>query len=67
METLWKICFGYNNKKSSNINEGIWYTALHAIKNRQVTLEETKDKIYDYLLNSCDNIFYNYYSKINRI
>ena len=66
METLWKICFGYNNKKSSNINEGIWYTALHAIKNRQVTLEETKDKIYDYLLNSCDNIFYNYYSKINR-
>ncbi len=49
METLWKICFGYNNKKSSNINEGIWYTALHAIKNRQVTLEETKDKIYDYL------------------
>lgn len=66
METLWGICFGYNNKKSSNINEGIWCTALHMKKTTQFTYENSEDIIYDYLVDYCKNTFCKVSSKINK-
>ncbi len=69
METLWQICFGNNINEPANINSGIWIAALQRRNNGLFPIDEyveTKDIIYNYLLESCTKKFYNLSSKINR-
>lgn len=69
METLWQICFGNNINEPANINSGIWIAALQRRNNGLFPIDEyveTKDIIYNYLLESCTKNFYSLSSKINR-